>query len=83
MNYSRLAAIFQRCTFLLHLKKIFVIRKSSFPNSIGKIEIFSKRLYDMNNVDIPALSHYVPAIEGPEDKLTEKYLTTIFNLKGK
>lgn len=44
-----------------------------FPTPSGKIELFSKRLYDMNNPDIPALSHYVPAIEGPEDPLTKKY----------
>ena len=37
----------------------------------------------MNNPDIPALSHYVPAIEGPEDKLTAKYPLQMLTWKGK
>lgn len=52
---------------------IFYPQNNPFPTPSGKIEIFSKRLYDMHHPEIPALSHYVPAHEGPEDKLTEKY----------
>lgn len=37
----------------------------------------------MNNPDIPALSHYVPAIEGPEDKLTAIYPLQMLTWKGK
>lgn len=54
-----------------------------FPTPSGKIEIFSKRLYDMQNPDIPALSHYVPAIEGPQDALTEKYPLQMLTWKGR
>lgn len=54
-----------------------------FPTPSGKIEIFSKRLYDMHHPEIPALSHYVPAHEGPEDKLAEKYPLQLITWKGK
>lgn len=37
----------------------------------------------MNNPDIPALSHYVAAIEGPEDKLTQIYPLQMLTWKGK
>ncbi|MWL34908.1 molybdopterin-dependent oxidoreductase, partial [Escherichia coli] len=43
-------------------------QNNPFPTPSGKIEIFSKRLFDMQDPEIPALSHYVPAFEGPEDK---------------
>ena len=40
----------------------------------GKIEIFSKTLWDMNDHErIPAIPSYVPAPEGPEDTLKQKY----------
>ncbi|EPL3703392.1 DMSO/selenate family reductase complex A subunit [Morganella morganii] len=54
-----------------------------FPTPSGKIEIFSKRLYDMHNPEIPALSHYVPATEGPEDSLTAKYPLQLITWKGR
>ena len=54
-----------------------------FPTPSGKIEIFSKRLYDMHNPEIPALSHYVPATEGPEDNLTAKYPLQLITWKGR
>lgn len=54
-----------------------------FPTPSGKIEIFSKRLYDMHNPDIPALSHYVPAHEGPEDELTKQFPLQLITWKGK
>lgn len=54
-----------------------------FPTPSGKIEIFSKRLFDMHDPEIPALSHYVPAFEGPEDKLTAKYPLQLITWKGK
>ena len=45
-----------------------------FKTPSGKIEIFSKRLYDMGKPDvIPAVPKYVPCPEGPEDPLSEKY----------
>jgi anaerobic dimethyl sulfoxide reductase subunit A len=54
-----------------------------FPTPSGKIEIFSKRLYDMNNPEIPALSHYVPAHEGPEDRLAKQFPLQLITWKGK
>ena len=45
-----------------------------FKTPSGKIEIFSKRLYDMGMPDvIPAVPKYVPCPEGHEDALSEKY----------
>jgi anaerobic dimethyl sulfoxide reductase subunit A len=45
-----------------------------FPTPSGKIEIFSKALWDKNNLrEIPAVPKYVSAWEGPEDQLKEKY----------
>lgn len=44
-----------------------------FATPSGKIEIFSKRLYDFDQDDIPAIPCYLPCPEGPEDPLREKY----------
>lgn len=39
-----------------------------FPTPSGKVEIFSKTLYDMGKPDtIPGLPRYVPCKEGPDD----------------
>ncbi|CAM7764552.1 Molybdopterin-dependent oxidoreductase [Lelliottia nimipressuralis] len=54
-----------------------------FPTPSGKIEIFSKRLYDMQHPEIPALSHYVPAHEGPEDPLAKQFPLQLITWKGK
>ncbi|EPD3051130.1 DMSO/selenate family reductase complex A subunit [Proteus mirabilis] len=75
--------LFKDAPFVAFEENIRDPENHPFPTPSGKIEIFSKRLYDMNNVDIPALSHYVPAIEGPEDKLTEKYPLQMLTWKGK
>lgn len=58
-------------------------QNNPFPTPSGKIEIFSLRLYQMNHPEIPALSHYVPAHEGPEDKLAKKYPLQLITWKGK
>lgn len=58
-------------------------QNNPFPTPSGKIEIFSKRLYDMQDPEIPALSHYVPAHEGPEDELIKKYPLQLITWKGK
>lgn len=45
-----------------------------FATPSGKIEIFSKSLYDLGQPEtIPGIPKYVPCPEGPEDKLREKY----------
>ena len=44
-----------------------------FATPSGKIEIFSKRLYDFAQEDIPAIPCYLPCPEGPEDPIREKY----------
>ena len=44
-----------------------------FATPSGKIEIFSKQLYDFHQPDIPPIPKYVPCPEGPEDSLREKY----------
>jgi anaerobic dimethyl sulfoxide reductase subunit A len=54
-----------------------------FKTPSGKIEIFSRRLYDMDHPEIPALSHYVPAHEGPEDALAARFPLQLITWKGK
>lgn len=45
-----------------------------FPTPSGKIEIFSDRLWNMNNHrKIPAVPQYISAWEGPEDPVSGKY----------
>lgn len=50
------------------------LENNPFNTPSGKIEIFSKELYELNNPEeIPAVPKYVSTWEGPEDPLTEKY----------
>lgn len=44
-----------------------------FPTPSGKIEIFSSRFSAMENPDIPPIPTYLPAWEGPEDALVQRY----------
>jgi len=45
-----------------------------FETPSGKIELFSKALWEMNKHDeIPAIAKYIPAWEGPEDPLKETF----------
>lgn len=45
-----------------------------FGTPSGKIEIFSKRLYDIGNpTEIPPIPSYVPCPEGPADQLRKTY----------
>ena len=44
-----------------------------FPTPSGKIEIFSRTLYNMQRADIPAVPQYIPAWEGPEDASASRY----------
>lgn len=44
-----------------------------FKTPSGKIEIFSKTLYDMHLKDVPAVTGYISCPEGPDDPLMEKF----------
>ena len=44
-----------------------------FATPSGKIEIFSKDLYDFAQEDIPAIPCYLPCPEGPEDPIRQQY----------
>ena len=44
-----------------------------FATPSGKIEIFSKALYDFQQKDIPAIPCYLVCPEGPEDPTRDKY----------
>jgi anaerobic dimethyl sulfoxide reductase subunit A len=50
------------------------LEKNPFPTPSGKIELFSKALWEMDNPkEIPAVAKYVPAWEGPSDPLKAQY----------
>ena len=45
-----------------------------FGTPSGKIELFSKRLFDLKNPkEIPGTPSYTPCVEGPSDPLIKKY----------
>ncbi len=49
------------------------VEKTPFPTPSGKIEIYSQKLADMNNPEIPPIAKYIQARESRNDPLAEKY----------
>jgi anaerobic dimethyl sulfoxide reductase subunit A len=54
-------------------KEISEPAKNRFKTPSGKIEIFSKTLYDMQKPGITGVPKYIAAWEGPQAELTKKY----------
>lgn len=55
-------------------KQIADLAANPFKTPSGKIELFSPRLWNMNNAkEIPAIPKYIPAWEGPQAALADKY----------
>lgn len=54
-------------------KEIADLEAHPFPTPSGKIEIFSKTLYDRQDPAIPAIPKYIAAREGPEDYRASHY----------
>jgi len=75
--------LFKSAPFVAFEENVRDPENHPFPTPSGKIEIFSKRLYDMHHPEIPALSHYVPAHEGPEDALAKSFPLQLITWKGK
>lgn len=64
-------------------KQIEQPESNRFQTPSGKIELCSKRLYELHDPEVPATAHYVPAWEGPEDKLTAKFPYQIIGWRNK
>lgn len=47
--------------------------KARFPTPSGKIEIYSQRIAELNNSNIPPIPKYIEAWESLNDSLTEKF----------
>lgn len=60
-------------SFIPFKEQIRDLEHHPFPTPSGRIEIFSPRLYEFGQEDIPAIPRYVACPEGPEDPLRETY----------
>lgn len=74
---------FKGSTYVAFEDNVKDVEKFPFDTPSGKIEIFSKRLYDMNHPEIPALSHYVPSPESFADELTKEFPLQLITWKPK
>jgi len=54
-------------------KQIEDLGNIPFPTNSGKIEIYSQRLADMNNPEIPPIPRFIETWESRNDPLTAKY----------
>ncbi len=60
--------------YIAYEEQIRDFENHKFKTPSGKIEIFSKRLYELGNPEeIPAVPKYVSCPEGPEDPKREQY----------
>jgi anaerobic dimethyl sulfoxide reductase subunit A len=60
--------------YIAYKEQIHKPEHIKFSTPSGRIEIFSKQLFDMNkHEEIPAIPRYVPCPEGPEDPAIHKY----------
>lgn len=64
-------------------KQIEQPENNRFQTPSGKIELCSKRLYELHDPEVPATAHYVPSWEGPEDKLTAKFPYQVIGWRNK
>lgn len=62
-----------QANFIAFKEQIEDFEHNKFPTPSGKIEIFSKALYEFGQEDIPAIPRFVSCSEGPDDPLREKY----------
>jgi anaerobic dimethyl sulfoxide reductase subunit A len=60
--------------YIAYEDRIRGVESAPFDTPSGKIEIFSKALYDLGKPnEIPAIPRYTPCPEGPEDGLRERF----------
>ena len=70
---------FEDITLIRFADQIKDLKNNPFETPSGKIELFSKDLFDMNNPEeIPAIPKHVVVEEGPEGELAKKYPLQVF-----